>query len=144
MARTHGLRAHPLCSVWSDMKTRCYNSNQKSYKHYGGRGIIVCEEWTGDFKCFYDWAIKNGYKKGLQIDRINNDGNYEPDNCRFVTTAENCRNSRQTKLNWGLVTEIRNAKLLIPQITQQEVADAYSVSRETISKILIGKMWVAQ
>lgn len=86
---THGLRGHRLNSIWRGMKTRCYNEKSFGYSNYGGRGIIICDEWKNDFKVFYDWAIKNGYKDGLTIDRINNDGNYEPNNCQWITKSEN-------------------------------------------------------
>ena len=95
---THGLYAEnkELHNLWSTMKSRCENPNREKYKSYGGRGITVCEAWH-DFKQFYEWAISTGYKKGLQLDRINNDGNYEPENCRWVTPKVNSRNRRNTK-----------------------------------------------
>lgn len=89
-----------IYQLWKSIKYRCNNPNNKSYKNYGGRGIKVCKEWQEDFKIFYDWAMQNGYKEEklsnglnrLTIDRIDNDGDYEPNNCRFVTNAENARN----------------------------------------------------
>lgn len=89
---SHGLYDSPLHSVWTNMKTRCYNPKTWNFKNYGGRGIRVCDEWLNDFKSFHNWAIKNNYTQGLQLDRINNDGDYSPDNCRFVTAKENCQN----------------------------------------------------
>ena len=79
------------------MKTRCYNPKFIYYNNYGGRGIKICDEWLNDFGKFYDWTINNGYKEGLTIDRINNDGNYEPSNCRWITRAEQNRNQRKSK-----------------------------------------------
>ena len=67
------------------MKKRCYNPHDKYYKNYGGRNIKVCDEWRSDFSLFKKWADTNGYKQGLSIDRIDNDKNYEPGNCRWVT-----------------------------------------------------------
>jgi len=96
---THGKSKHPLHSVWMDMKDRCNVDSHKSYHNYGGRGIEVCLEWTNSFESFYEWAISNGYNKGLEIDRINNDGNYEPNNCRFVTRQENTAVGRRRKSN---------------------------------------------
>ena len=80
-----------LYKTWRNMKTRCYNPNNKAYKRYGNRGIFVYKIWKDDYVIFKNWALKNGYKKGLTIDRIDNDGNYEPSNCRFIPKSENSR-----------------------------------------------------
>lgn len=71
------------------MKARCYQESSKYYNNYGGRGIKVCDEWLASFVNFYNWSINNGWKEGLQIDRVDNDGNYEPDNCQWITNKEN-------------------------------------------------------
>lgn len=81
-----------LYEKWCAMKQRCYDENNPRYPNWGGRGISVCEEWLSNFESFEWWAINNGYDPSMQIDRINNDGNYEPLNCRFVTNKENSRN----------------------------------------------------
>ncbi|RLI83493.1 MAG: hypothetical protein DRP01_09035 [Archaeoglobales archaeon] len=94
---THGLTGHKLYWVWDAMKRRCKNEAHRSYKNYGNRGISVCDEWRTDFQAFYDWAMASEYEEGLTIDRINNNGNYEPDNCQFITIAENNRNQRRTR-----------------------------------------------
>lgn len=95
---THGLYAtnKRLFSIWQSMKSRCENPNRVKYKDYGGRGIKVCAEWM-NAENFVRWALQNGYAEGLQLDRIDNDGNYCPENCRFVTPKENSRNRRNTK-----------------------------------------------
>lgn len=93
----HGLRHDPLYSVWANMKNRCYNKNDPHYERWGGRGITVCKEWRNNFKLFYDWAVANGYRKGLTLDRIDNNGNYEPSNCRWSTIKEQNRNKRNVK-----------------------------------------------
>ena len=85
--------ATKLYRLWESIKARCYNSKRKDYPNYGGRGITVCKEWFC-FDVFKNWALENGYNPGLEIDRINNDGIYCPDNCRFVTHSENNRNKR--------------------------------------------------
>jgi len=95
---THGKSKHPLFDLWNDIKKRCFNNNCKAYPNYGGRGITICNEWVIDFMIFYDWAMANGWEKGLEIDRINNDGNYEPNNCRFVSREVNVNNRRTTRL----------------------------------------------
>ena len=91
------IKKHRLYSIYWGMRQRCYNNKQKHYDRYGGRGITVCDEWLNDFKAFYDWAMTNGYRDDLTIDRINNDGNYEPSNCRWVTMKE--QNSNKTQRN---------------------------------------------
>lgn len=103
---THNQRHSHLYEVWKSMKQRCYNPKLKSYKNYGGRGIKICEPWYNDFQAFYDWAYANGYStkeqqnetKKLTIDRIDNNGNYTPDNCRWVTRKQQASNLRTTKL----------------------------------------------
>ena len=82
------------------MKTRCYSKADYHYEWYGERGISICDEWLNDFMTFYVWAIESGWKKGLEIDRTDNDGNYNPSNCKFVTKTENLKNTREiTKAN---------------------------------------------
>lgn len=86
------LSKHPLYTKWRGMINRCYDNRDSHYPRYGGRGITVCKEWKDDFRKFYDWSIENGYTDKLEIDRINNDGNYEPGNCRYITRKKNCSN----------------------------------------------------
>ena len=90
----HGMARSHIYRVWRLMKDRCYNQNKDGYDRYGGRGITVCDEWLGEngFVNFLEWSNNNGYADGLQIDRIDNDGNYSPDNCRWVTNKVNMRN----------------------------------------------------
>lgn len=88
---THGLGKHPLYKVWSDMKTRCYNPKSKNYQNYGGMGTTVCDRWKESFQDFYN-DVSEGYEKGLELDRTNNDGDYEPANVRWVTPHQNLMN----------------------------------------------------
>ena len=94
----HGKTNTRLYRIWENMRTRCYNSKTINFHLYGGREIKVCEEWKNDFLAFYNWSMNNGYKKGLSIDRIDNDGNYEPKNCRWATEKQQSRNTRTNRL----------------------------------------------
>lgn len=88
-----------LYTVWLGMIRRCYNEHCENFHRYGGRGIKVCEEWKNNFETFVKWALSNGYNHDLQIDRMDNDGNYEPSNCRWVTVVENARNRNMLESN---------------------------------------------
>ena len=98
--KTHGLGYTKLYKIWTSMKDRVLNPKDKNYNDYGGRGITICDEWK-DVQNFYNWAITNGYEedKGLSIDRINNEGNYCPENCRWTTQTIQSRNTRIHKSN---------------------------------------------
>ena len=104
--KTHGMTNTRLFHIWQLMRERCYNSSHPAYNRYGGRGICVCKEWE-NFQPFYNWAMINGYAEDLTIDRIDNNGNYEPDNCRWVNLfvqANNKCNNRYFPYNGELHT----------------------------------------
>lgn len=118
-----------LYRIWDGMKTRCYNKNSKSYKYYGERKIEVCDEWKNSFISFKDWAIKNGYKDNLTIDRVDVNGNYEPKNCKWTTISEQNNNKRNTikiKIN-GEVNTLRyfSDKYNLPTFT---IKDRYKAN----------------
>lgn len=90
--KTHGLSKHPLFVSWVGMRNRCFNPKHNRSDNYMSKGITVCDDWNSNFMNFYNWAIENGWSNGLSIDRINNNGNYEPNNCRFSNNKQQSRN----------------------------------------------------
>ncbi len=107
----------PLYKTYYSMHTRCEKPNHKHFKHYGGRGITVCDEWSGEngFYNFHKWAQSSGWRPGLTLDRIDNEKGYNPDNCRWATATEQTRNRRTT-----LFFEYRGMKLTIKEISELE------------------------
>lgn len=104
-----------LYTIWNAMKKRCYLKSHIHYSSYGGRGIMVCEEWKKDFMNFYNWAMSNGYKDDLTIDRINPNGNYEPKNCRWITHKQQSNNKRNNHL-----VEYKGKKYTISQLAEEK------------------------
>lgn len=125
----HGLDGNKLYHVLNSMKHRCDSPKSKSYHRYGGRGITVCDTWRNDPYSFIGWAMTHGYEDGLSIDRIDNDGNYCPENCRWVDKRTQARNtSHNTWLTYKGETK-----------TISEWADEYGINRSTLC-IRIHKM----
>jgi hypothetical protein len=120
--RTHGLSKTALFKVWCSMKNRCNRMKDPSFKDYGARGIKLCDEWMNDFQIFYNWCMYNGYKKGLSLDRKDNNGNYDPDNCRWVTIDIQVRNKRS-----NIILEF-NGELL----TLTDIAKKLNICDETL------------
>lgn len=109
-----------------NMISRCYRKNSKSYKDYGGRGIAICNEWLESQDVFEKWCMENGWQEGLEIDRIDNNGNYSPDNCRFVTRRENCNNRRTSRM----ITAFGETH------TMADTARKYNVRYSTLQSLL--------
>lgn len=95
--KTHGKKGTKIYNIWRGMRDRTRHKSHKQYKDYGGRGITVCKEWD-IFENFYNWAMANGYKEGLSIDRIDNDKGYNPENCKFSTIKEQANNKRNNHI----------------------------------------------
>jgi hypothetical protein len=118
---THKLSNTRIYSIWEAMKARCQNKHNKYYRHYGGRGIVLCDEWQ-KFEPFYEWSMNNGYMDNLTIDRIDSNGNYEPNNCRWSTRKVQANNTRR-----NIYIEY-NGKTK----TQAEWADLLGISYDTM------------
>lgn len=134
--KTHGLSQTRLYSIWRSMKTRCENPNNPSYKNYGGKGIDI--SWT-NFESFSDWALENGYREDLTIDRIKNDKGYSPENCRWATRTQQNRNRS------GLVMTIEKAREAKRRIKSGEplakIAKDLGCSSPLIGDIKAGRAW---
>lgn len=128
-----------LHTVYKAMMSRCYNPKHLTYKNYGGKGISVCDMWKEKSKCFYYWAIGNGYKEGLTLDRIDPNKGYSPENCRFLTMAENIQTRKSiTKFNPEIIRAIRaDCKVM----TTREVAKKYKVSHHHLIDIKLKRAW---
>lgn len=113
-----------LYSIWHNMKSRCYYKNAEKYKYYGGKGISVCDEWKNSFEAFYNWALQNGYSEKLTLDRINVNGNYEPNNCRWVDAkTQNNNTSKNHYIEYNGMIK-----------TASEWADIYGVYRQLFNQ----------
>jgi len=130
MSKLHG--------VWRQMKRRCTDAAWPGFYRYGGRGIKVCGEWKDRLK-FVKWAQANGWKPGLQIDRIDNDGDYSPENCRFITCRDNIRNSSVSKLNAEKAATIKS--LIALGCTYEKAGEAFGVTYSTAYEIWVGDIW---
>lgn len=128
-----------LYRVWSGMFDRCYRENNPSFHRYGGRGISVCSEWR-EYLVFKKFALENGYVEGLSIDRIDNDGNYEPTNIRFVPMKDNVRNRNATKLSKEKAMSIKE-EYSKGGISQKALGEKYNVTQGCVGFILRGERW---
>lgn len=134
---TAGGKRHPLYGRWKNMRNRCENKKNRSYQEYGGRGISVCPQWA-EFAPFKEWALANGWKPGLMLDRKDNDGNYTPQNCRFTTFLESNRNR-----GFCITKEKALAihALLAIKVPERQIANLMKVKRWTVRNIRRGLCW---
>ncbi|MFA5177254.1 MAG: hypothetical protein WC440_03780 [Candidatus Omnitrophota bacterium] len=139
--KKHGEGKTALYSIWNAMIQRCYHKYNKAYKNYGMRGITVCDEWLNDFLVFREWALTNGYGAGLEIDRIDNNRNYEPINCRFTTHLINNRNKRTNVISIEIAKKIRQYKIQNPSFTNTNIASFFGIPPHIVVDVLINKNW---
>lgn len=127
---THGLSNSYIYNTWKSMIRRCTVKSDRQYKNYGGRGIKVCEEWKGKkgLKNFNDWSMENGYADNLTIDRIDNDGNYDPSNCRWADWETQCYNKRTTR-RFLVCGEVKNLK---------EISEEYKIPLQKLRRKYYG------
>lgn len=135
----HGLINTPEYGIWSSMKTRCYNKLSPNYCRYGGRGIIICARWKYSFLTFYSDMGKKPFPEA-QIDRIDNNGNYEPGNCRWTTASINSQNRSSTKLSIKKAQKIRTI-YSNKNISMKQLAEMYNVCPMTICHIINNRYW---
>ena len=112
----HGETKTRLYTIWQGIKQRILNPKAINYKYYGGRGILICPEWANDYTKFRDWALSTGCQEGLQINRINNNGNYGPNNCNWITCKEQQKNRRQN--NQFTINKNQGITCLIEKISK--------------------------
>lgn len=136
----HGESRTRIYNIWRAMISRCNNEKNNRYKNYGYRGISVCSAWENDFLVFKKWALDNGYKDNLQIDREDNDGNYKPENCRWVTNAFNNQNKGNNVLTWEKVIQIRK-EYFVEKLSQREIAEQYNINKKLVYGIVSNRHW---
>ena len=133
----HGMCYTRLYNIYGAIKKRCFNIKDEHYKNYGARGITLCNEWKNSFEAFMDWAMNNGYSENLQIDRTNNNGNYEPSNCHWTTVKINALN-RRTSLSKENIIKIK--ELIKDNLSNTEIHKRLGNSKNTIRLIRNGEI----
>lgn len=128
-----------LANQYHQMLSRCCRPAAAGYCYYGARGIGVCEEWRVSWRVFREWARSSGWKLGLYLDRIDNEKDYFPENCRWVTAAQSMRNRRCTKLSDDIVREI--CKLVGSGLSQSAIARQFNLHQSTVSRVKDGLRW---
>lgn len=133
-AKSHKKITH----AYQHMMGRCYRNTNKDYYNYGGRGIEVCKEWKGKINVFCKWAIESSWEDGLSLDRIDSNGNYEPNNCRWVDAATQARNTRRNVLTLELAQQLRKDR---KTMKYHELVKKYNVSYGTVAAVISYKIW---
>lgn len=124
---------------WTSMKDRCLNPHNNAFSCYGGRGITICSEWM-TFPPFAHWALGSGFRKELELDRIDVNGNYAPDNCRWATPQQNIHNRRVTKLSYEITHGVK--VLSGAGFTPSQIARITKLARDNVWQIINGTIWM--
>ena len=152
----HGMsigKKNKIYNLWCRIRGRCYSTNvAQDRKSYRDKGVVMCDEWKNSPEVFHEWCMTNGWKQGLSIDRINNDGNYEPSNCRFITVSENSKkvfidnptlhrgtNHKDSKINEDDVREIR--RLLLEGHSNKSIALIKNIKSNIVYQLRYNKTW---
>jgi len=133
-------KGHPLYSTYYRIIAFCYNPKNKKYPRYGGRGITMCKRWKDDRELFFQ-DMEPGWERGLTIERINNDGNYSPENCKWATFIEQSRNKKNISLSMEKARLIRKIYKDDPDMTYEILADSFIVSESCIRSVVEMKSW---
>ena len=128
----------PTYVSWQHMKTRCVNPLHPWYKRYGGRGITMCDRWLTFSNFLKDMGER---PKETSLDRIDNEGNYEPENCRWATQSQQIQNSETSKISWKIVQSIRELVRRRCPVTQKRLAEWFGIKQPAVSNIVNGKTW---
>jgi len=135
----NAIRYHPAYAVLSTMKGRCHNPRSPSYASYGGRGITVCDEWRYCSAAFLAWADAHGYRPGLEIDRIDNNGPYSPGNCRWVSKTENMQNTRANVLSADVVARVK--RMVLDGVRPRDIAISLNLNVKNVYSVKYGRTW---
>ena len=129
----HGMSQTRLHRIWKNMRKRCNNKNEPSFKNYGGRGISICKKWSS-FSLFHKWAVSNGYKENLTLERKNVNSGYKPSNCKWIPLNEQSYNTTKS-YGWELVNKMRN-DFEVSQLTVSKICKKYNKKLSTVSRIV--------
>ena len=123
------------------MKSRCYNRRDSRFPRYGGRGINICQEWLNSFENFYEWSMKNSFHPGLAIDREDNDGDYEPDNCQWITRMQNWMKSCHPEIPFLSDEQVIEIRGKYSDLSTEDIAALFRISYNSAYNVRIGRTY---
>lgn len=137
MSKPDSIKKGKLFIIYCGMRSRCYNMKSNNFHLWGGKGVSICEEWINNYEAFRDWALANGYKEGLSIDRKESDKNYEPSNCRWITQRENSSKGKMNLMRVRLVRKLYETNIF----SKERLAEIYGIRVGSVRNILSKKTW---